>query len=154
MGDGPNKLLGIELPDTMSDLLLFALSDLDRVEQVPGYHVNMSTWHEPREGVENLLPPVCSVCLAGAVMCRALTAKQAYNPHDFDAETNLKFEVLDYLRIGAVHLACELWVDIEEIPPLSDLYPLARDITPYHKDKDRFKADLRQLAADLKKAGA
>lgn len=65
------KNLDSRLPVRPSDLILLALSDLEKCENDPRYKICMSCWHIPSYKEESM---ECLVCLAGAVMAKTLNA--------------------------------------------------------------------------------
>ena len=132
------------LPNKPSALILLALKDLRETERLKKYVVDMGIWHEPIDEGK------CLVCLAGSVMCRTLKASpdRHLDPEDFGSKNSVKLRALDHLRSGQISQALDsLGLD----PP--DLIQSEIDITPYEDDPDDFKADMKQLALNLKKLG-
>lgn len=78
------------LPKKLSDLMLLALTDLEKCENASEhYKIDMSIWLSRNSH--------CTVCLAGAVMAQTLGA--ADSNEVFDLHTN-KFLALDAIRQG------------------------------------------------------
>ena len=92
------------LPDLPSELILAALADLKKVEEMSDeFVVNMTDWVVYRGDQ-------CSVCLAGAVMTQSLGSNQ-WNKMDvpscYDPTTADKLSALNYFRLGEIE--CGLW---------------------------------------------
>lgn len=157
----------IELPDTMSDLILLALTDLIAVEkQKKRFTVDMGTWHEPEEKYnqdegENVKTGRCIVCFAGSVMAQTLKEQDDHDvsPESFDLETRNKLNAIDSLRQGDIHGAAQyLGISIQEtinnpFIDASSAYWRSRHVIPYYENLAAFKIAMRGLAKDLKKAG-
>lgn len=133
----------VALPDKPSELLTVALDDLEKVEQMPGYIVDMAHFHWPDVNG-------CRVCLAGAVIVNRLGGDpgQHLGPIKFDDRTAEAMYALDSLRCGFVGDAfSNLRLSVR------DGAKFDRDVLDYSDDPAAFKAELRQLAADLKAGG-
>lgn len=159
----PARKLHIDLPNKLSALLRLALEDLNMVEQSPKYDVDMGEWHRPvvRQYGDNV-PPLhtCIVCLAGAVMTRALNEEEQYDPQEFDDDTVSKFDALDFLRHGHIEAAYLMLFPatdmVEEASTIRMLHERglrSRIITRYAHGPEQFRSQLHKLADDLEKAG-
>ena len=129
-----------------SQLIEVALLDLESVEKLPGYRVDMWSWHE----VDYLPNGGCAVCLAGSVMARRLGADPHENlsPEDFDDDIEDSLEAINLLRLGNVHEAlAEISLPVPAGMP--DIVPIA----PYEDDPVQFKSDMRALAEMLRANG-
>lgn len=145
-----------KLPDTLSGLLRVALDDLEKVEQMPDYTINMSVWHRP---YNTLRGRGCSVCLAGSMLVtRGASKEDNITPHSLGlsrVDTEKLFGV-NRLRMGDV---CAAYRCLERAGvsqnrlTLGQRLDLSREIPSYHIDKQEFKSKLRTLADDLEKAG-
>jgi len=139
------------LPDLPSDLILVALEDLEKVEQSPKYMIQMDDWHVP--STDDQGKDVCEVCLAGAVMAMRLGADPEDDalPEDYGGTLQNKLGALNNFREGYVTYAMrQMGLDENQIVATA---MLNRNITDYDDDPVAFKAEMRQLAADLKAAG-
>lgn len=127
------------LPDKLSDLILVALDDLEKVENDERYTVNMDWWHRSGD--------TCLVCLAGSVMAKSLDVSPDCTrfPNDFDDKTEAKLDALNWARVGDVSYAL-YHLDV----PSSDYTSLDREVADYQDDPEQFKADMREIAAALK----
>lgn len=106
----------LRLPSKPSDLILVALDDL-KVAAQDGCEIDMSVWHTPST-YENLEInefgilvekdcKVCAVCLAGAVMRRAVVDKDYAAPEDFPDSVTFKLLALDQFRTGDLRQGME-----------------------------------------------
>lgn len=93
------------LPDKLSDLILVALADLEKVEADPRYEVAMWTWHQ--EDIFNKNITVCQVCFAGSVMAKTFNCKlnKEASPSDFPVSAERKLRALNELRVGNLYIA-------------------------------------------------
>ena len=135
----------MSLPDKPSELVEIGLRDLGLCEQDPDYVIVMSKWHEP---ILDGKKTVCAVCLAGAVMAKTMQIPLKSRIHPFSQSGNdvYKLMALDNFRIGEYH---DAFVNLDIVNP-PDIY-----FTPriYSNDPEGFKADMRRLIDELKKAG-
>lgn len=132
----------IELPDKMSELIRVALGDLREAEKAPDVVVDMGQW-------KAVLGGICHVCLAGAVMRKAVAANIDSHPSDFSFDTADKLTALDWLRDGLVDGAARC-LGMKQWPELGVFY---REITAYSDNPAKFYADMEKLADDLAAAG-
>lgn len=140
-----------KLPDDLSELILVALEDLEKCEADPKYDICMGVW------VYKYDPDVCSVCLAGAVMCQRIDP----NLHDDlkvdvdmtpssvtrDEHTRIRLRALDALRTGDLWSAYGI-MGIDK----KWLYDSFR-VCPYSTSPLLFKHDMRLLAKYLAENG-
>jgi hypothetical protein len=136
------------LPRTPSALIELALADLEKAENSDRYVVDMTTWHDgDRYG--------CAVCLAGSVMAFSLgfDSDLPAEPADIGGDDMRALYALDCLRTGQIDDGLD-YLDIE-IPEQrkDELGRWRRNVTHYEDYPDKFKADMRELAADLKELG-
>ena len=131
-----------QLPDKPSELIRRALQDMEAVEKMPQYRINLSTWHEPKDDV-------CEVCLAGATMAaEGLPLKMEFLPSQFDDKTSDKLHALNFLRFGWIYDAFDcLEIDF---PESIDRYVC---ITDYEDSPKQFKSDMYKLADYLEQKG-
>jgi hypothetical protein len=124
----------LALPDKLSDLLELALSDLEKVEALPKYKVDMMQWHTSIGGV-------CAVCLAGSVL--AMTGKMEYGRNISASMLPRpiadKLLAMDALREGRVY-AAEFYLSGKGSIDALDVV-----VTPYYQSPELFKADIRRL---------
>ena len=127
------------LPDKLSDLILVALDDLEKVENDERYTVNMDWWHRSGD--------TCLVCLAGSVMAKSLDVSpdRTRFPNDFDEKTEAKLDALNWAHVGDVDYALH-HLDV----PQSSYTSFNRSVVDYSDDPEQFKADMREIAAVLK----
>lgn len=135
-----------KLPDKPSDLIELALTDLEKCESDPYYEIDMGSWHHPEDGK-------CLVCLAGAVMAQSL----GDNPKKVsslarwrvrDEVTARKLSALDYFRSGGIAGGLR---EMRIRHPIG--FPATFKPSSYSINATKFKADLRNLAAQFREAG-
>lgn len=132
------------LPNKPSALITLALDDLNKVERMVGYEVNMGTWHQ------KFHDDTCNVCFAGAVISRSLReARDVYvEPCMYNDDTKYKLYALDNFRQGDC---------ADAFDSLGLSYgagePFDRDIPEYCDGRRSFKLAMRKLVRDLKAAG-
>lgn len=144
----------MDLPDTLSGLILVALDDLERVEKDPRYVVEMREWHKPTQHG-------CQVCLAGAVMTRSLHPDQSYPDFtfdEFDEKTRDKFSAINMVREGMFASAlCFIGAatNLAEARLLLSKAGLSNDVpvAEYSVTPKLFKDQLRVNADALEKVG-
>jgi len=133
------------LPDKLSDLILVALADLEKVERSTQHRVFMSSWHDP-----TLMG--CIVCFAGGVMAFSLGAspRDTVHPTDYDFHTQQKLYALNSLRVGMVEAAFDLMgIKFAKDDPIE----MGESIEQYHMDPPLFKSQMRDLASRLASTG-
>jgi hypothetical protein len=118
----------LALPDKLSDLLELALSDLEKVEALPKYKVDMMQWHTSIGGV-------CAVCLAGSVLEYGRNISASMLPRPIAD----KLLAVDALREGRVY-AAEFYLSGKGSIDALDVV-----VTPYYQSPELFKADIRRL---------
>lgn len=138
-----------ELPEMLpSQLLELALRDLEAVEQLPDYCVDMSCWHTRKTARHP-----CLVCLAGSVMANTLgmPLDESAGPGAFSERTRHYLEALEDFRCGCVTRGVALvsgqWVDVASYVDLRFKPP------HYLEDPVEFKATLRRLVTHLREEG-
>lgn len=133
------------LPEKLSDCILLALEDLERVEKDARYTVDMDTWHKANG--------VCRVCLAGAVISGLVNDPCiSVSPIDVLGPSSSQLCALDAVRLGFVRGAVtqytnQAWSEVRHIPGFVPV----KKYSLY--DPDAFKTDLRNIAAMLREAG-
>ncbi len=92
------KNMPVKLPDTLSALLRLAVADARKVAKLPGYRLEMWSWHFP-EKVRGR--QVCSVCMAGAVIANTLQTPRDLEcgPGQFEQTNHL--EAINAMRTGS-----------------------------------------------------
>ena len=131
-----------KLPNKPSALIRVAMDDLNRVERLKGYTVDMDIWHEPACGK-------CNVCFAGAIMSQTLKAdpEDLMEPEMYNGDTEGKLSALDSFRCGDVSGGFELMgLDNDKG------YDLDREIPHYEYNRRAFKLAMRKLIRDLEAA--
>lgn len=140
-----------KLPKKASQLINVALNDLEKVQKLKDYKIDMDVWHEANE-------KQCSVCFAGAVISQTIKASRwdSSYPQGLMEENviNIKdrdaLQALDYLRGGNTDEALQaLNVDVNE----EDQGDFNRYIPPFKGTGVSFKKAMKKLANDLEKAG-
>lgn len=163
----------VSFPDKASEFLEDALSDLEKIEKDKRYNIRMSQWHMPKRLVEKDLgfdyadtiykdKEICSVCLAGCYLAKTLNfpigkhIDVGYNNNAETYEKNIlsnrvraKLRALDYLRKGSISTGLNIFYGKFVI----DHYEPRVNITPYHRDKNKFKQDMKSLIQLLKDKG-
>lgn len=131
------------LPKVPSELITLALNDLELVEKDERYEVNMEVYHYPSDGK-------CLVCLAGAVMAKSLEVPPETNYLSYSEPNYKQLNALDYFRAGALHagLYClnfgrSTWGRFKECVHMPS----------YVSSPALFKSEMRDMAAQFKKAG-
>lgn len=135
----------------LSALLLGALEELDKFEATENARVYMGSWVKQVEGGP------CFACLGGiwALKKAGVTdfldhtvVRDAYKSIDDEQIMNQEL-ALDELRTGHVSDAYETLTNNYS----EQAERLNRTVTCYHEDAQKFKTEMRQLAADLKGSG-
>lgn len=130
-----------KLPNKPSELIRKALEDMEQVEKMPGYRIDLETWHDPSR-------EVCEVCLAGATMVVAGLPKDEFiRPNDTDDEINAKLCALNEFRDGYIYGGL-YQLDIEDEKLMQFM-----DVTEYSVDPNQFKEDMRSIADYLESNG-
>jgi hypothetical protein len=148
------------LPDRPSELILLALSDLEAVEKMPGYKVDMETWHHyyPSESSCSVSTPVCHVCFAGAVMANTLKVPitDCVHPEDsmwLDEDTTLKLLALNSFREGLIYQGLER-MSIHVTSAMRGKFGHSFACMPqYRLEPALFKSEMTRMAAALKEVG-
>lgn len=131
-----------KLPNKPSALIRVAMDDLNRVERLKGYTVDMDIWHNPSHGK-------CNVCFAGAIMSQTLKAdpEDSMDPGMYNKDIEGKLEALNGFRCGAVSYGLEL-LGLDE----SKGFGLDREMPHYRFDRRGFKLAMRKLIRNLEAA--
>ena len=124
------------------------MDDLNRVERLKAYYVDMGTWHQ-KYGEDSGNPAgynTCHVCFAGAVMAQTLGSDpdEYVDPGMFNPKTHKKLSALDSFRCGQVGTAFDV-MDLD--PERGEAFD--RDIPHYRHDRRGFKLAMRKLIRDL-----
>jgi hypothetical protein len=97
-----DKYKEIELPDTLGELFAVALKDARSAES-GGAYLHMGVWLQLDHGLAGDAP-VCTVCMAGAVMLAASTEDlvmgEERDPTMWPQATENKLDALDEIRNG------------------------------------------------------
>jgi hypothetical protein len=148
-----------ELPNKLSETILVALADVEKVRANPAYRLNLLQWHEPSP----LDPNLCVVCFAGAVMSQSLGVKHgddATPGSHFNGDTAEKLALLNDLRAGEVSTVIAYWPDpsieaaksdSESAPPV-DYY--SSDDLDSLGQYAKFREQMTALASWLAERGA
>lgn len=143
-----------KLPNTMSGLILVALKDLEKVEKLKDYTIDMAHWHtapNKSNGMFDNPSGKCAVCFAGCVMSRTLKVPKNQTKVDFPLYIKYKLFALNALREGQVYDAAN-YLGLE-VPDkiLGRFYNT--EIVEYEDNKRLFKRQMNKLAKNLKAAG-
>lgn len=171
-----NIINGFQLPEKLSDCLLMALEDMEKIIKSEEYVLDFSHWHDPiskrivtkdsikkeyyqfeddgdddDKNVQKV--EVCAVCFAGSVMSQRFTTKAdtSVRPDHFSKWNEVRFLALDELRQGDVWSALdEMGVDVDEIHE--------EEWSDFHIDVDmhnleQFKKDMMKVHKFLVKKG-
>lgn len=91
------------LPNKLSELILLAVDDCEKLAKDKRYRLRMFSWHDP--GTRKGEP--CSVCMAGAVMACDLGAERTDTldalQYRLGAETMSKLDAINMVREGFVY---------------------------------------------------
>lgn len=141
-----------KLPGQPSALIRVALKDLAAVERSKRYKIDMEMyWHEMRFDPRAGYRPVCSVCLAGAVMAKSLNVDYSSCSIPNLFKEKMPLQALNCLRRGDVYGAFLLLQIDSEI--LTEVHLNNVSITPYQDSARLFKHDMHQLADQLEQLG-
>lgn len=141
----------VELPDTLSDLILLALDDLERAEASRQHKVDMYAWHQP--DAIKVRGSKCVVCFAGSVMAFTLGAEASkrLGPSNWDAVTERKLRALDQVRLGRIAIAIEVFHGRQDGFVFDGTVDVA--LVRYEKNPAKFKAGIRLVVDALKVVG-
>ena len=142
------------LPDAPHELVLLAISDLEKVSGDDRYVVCMGRWHSPVSDVEHLKDnsenTQCAVCFAGSVMAKTLNVdidrdvKSLSKVFKKDTDTVNKLMALDFIRMGDVRKA------LDQITSLSKEFsfgiPFHVDVPKYSEDREGFISSMRYIS--------
>lgn len=133
--------------ETMWELLQASLEDLRKVEQMPGYAIDMTDWHVPTQFGR------CAVCMAGAMLAtRGLDSGLDANRITFDQDTENQLSAVDYMRLGYLGSAAESFYGYNA-DKVDEAERFKREVPDYRTDRAAFFAAQEQLVQDLKAAG-
>lgn len=132
------------LPGRPSRLIAIALEEVEYIEKLPKFQVQMAEWIAKDEATGD-----CAVCFAGAVMVMRLGAKMGKHTsiHNFPHE-KCALKAIDLLRCGEVTSALGFLGLPREWGAQFD-----REIVSYDEDSSLCKAQLRELKDKLLKMG-
>ena len=155
------------LPSKLSDLIKLAVKDLTKVEKMPNYSIDMSTWHSIKSIFNE---EICSVGFAGSVMACELQIEHGRNaiPFYFTGSLDYKFNALDEIRKYNIQAALmytepELFSEkkyeysILESQIIDKLEKLRRKVmtklwlSKYSENPKLFKLNMLYIAKELKK---
>jgi hypothetical protein len=153
-----------ELPNKLSELIVVALDDLEKVRADERYAVNLDYWHVSKNSNASPTPGKCVVCFAGAVMAGTL----GLNPEEscggtverFGADSSDKLSTLDLLRMGCVNDGLGVWPgglpeavenDFAHAPSISEY---DRHDLDAPENYERFRREMNALASWLAERGA
>lgn len=138
----------IKLPDTPSQLLKLALTDLKKCERSKKFKINMNDyWYYQNKNT-------CFVCLAGAVMVKSLNIPTTYEGNItpfslmFDENIRRKLRAINSFRCGDIVMAYSHFN--RKMP---DILPKEFLIRDYYLNTREFKKDIQFLISELKKIG-
>jgi len=156
------------LPSKLSELIKLAVKDLNKVEKMPDYIVDMSIWHDEKSWHKGL----CSVCFAGSVMVCELKVEHGrlLTPYYFNQSLNYKLNALNEVRKYNISTALG-YLNVNEYSENLESYNrIEKDInskilmlrhktkayTPtlleeYNENKVVFKLNMLYIAKELKK---
>lgn len=139
-------------PKRLSDAINLALDDLELTEASEGYFIDMSDWHAPFFSDTSTHKAGCYVCFAGAVMAQRLDADPTRDigPGRYGA-TGWEdvLHALNHARAGYIRTANAFMKN--ELMPATDCQP--EGWVCYEDDPAAFKVQMREVAANLAKAG-
>jgi hypothetical protein len=134
----PNKL-----PDKLWQLLELAIKSAKELKK-SGYTLNMRTWYFKSE-------MKCTVCMAGAVMVKALGVKESglKTPSLFDLDTDNKLMAIDCLRKGLVNDALthigQPYISLWRLDPKVMMRVVDKCEQPWHNHWSAHRALLGEL---------
>lgn len=160
------KQIEDNLPSKLSELIVLAVKNLNKVEKMPDYAIDMSTWHDKRTYLEDK----CCVCFAGSVMaCELNVDKELYlSPRYFNESLKWKFASLDAIRKYCIaeslafieranrkeHIKHNVNLENEIISKLCSLRKVSgfyQNLSSYEEDAKLFKLNMLYIAKELKK---
>lgn len=160
------KKIKDNLPSKLSELIKLAVKDLNKVEKMPDYAVDMSIWHDQKD----FFGDICSVCFAGSVMaCELNVDKELYlSPGYFNKSLEWKFNALDYIRKyqiatalayieranGGKDVKLNIILEDKIISKLCSLRKVSgfyQNLSSYEEDAKLFKLNMLYIAKELKK---
>lgn len=136
-----------KLSDIPSEFLLEALGEFEKVEQTPGFTVEMGWWLTP---ASESLSGTCEVCLAGAVIAARCGIEEGRTAYDFEEGIANKLLAIDAFRKGFIREALRSILGIN--PSTYDL-PYSIEVPHYHADRELWWEKMRELVVLLKEAG-
>lgn len=156
------------LPIKLSELIRLAIKDLNKVEKMPDYVVDMGAWHSEHFLYSN----ICKVCLAGSVMACELKLEHGRlaTPYYFNQSLSYKLNALNEVRKYNISNALG-YLNVNEYSENLESYNrIEKDInskilmlrhktkayTPtlleeYNENKVVFKLNMLYIAKELKK---
>jgi hypothetical protein len=143
----------ISPPEKLSELIRMALKDLATVEADPRYKIDMLEWHRPecRGHLGTAMEPLCSLCMAGAIMaCRLGAAPDEYLvPGSFSGDWAKALSAVNDFSMGFVDAAVEGYTEVEVKQPVHD------DCVPfrYNEDPAAFKTSMASFVHQLEAQG-
>mgnify|MGYP007059427276 CR=1 FL=1 len=127
------------LPDKPSELIRVALEDVKKVENTPGYKVDLREWNVVHSDGK------CHVCLGGSVLVERCGAKKgeglskSLENGTIDSVVYSKLTALDMFRLGDVEQGLSfLGITVDGLPE----YLLVTD----YIDRDGFFRDMENMA--------
>ena len=155
----------VKLPNKLSDLMFVAIKDLVKMENSPGYIIEMGAWHEPIDPdlFEDMYgrkidKKACAVCFAGSVIASSLKANKntELSPDDFDRDTRGKLDALNHIREGELVLALtSMGMDEDTAMAYETILGgnFYLEVASYDENKEQFKDDMINLAGLLSTVG-
>ena len=102
--------------NSMTDLMIIALDNMEALIDDPVYNFGSDLWHEP-------MGNFCQVCLAGSIMANRLGANASYSmdPMKYSDDIRKKLCAIDALRSGHISLAWSYLTNMGYVP-LSQMF--------------------------------
>ena len=146
----------VSAPTKLSEAIRMALKDQLVAEKNPELIVDMASWHYPNAGK-------CQICFAGAVMHHRfnIDAYTQADPTHFDKEWSRVFRALNAVRQGYVGYALGVMKygsrdeAVKKAIGLCHKHGLSLHeyVTPYLKDRKKFRKQMFSIAKQLEEKG-
>lgn len=154
---------------TPSNAILQALEDLEKVEKLDNYKIDMDDWCKlewsgsPNKLEKQEADVICSVCFAGSVMTQRLTKGDKFDicPESFKKPVQRTLEALDHIRQYYYDdFLDSFYGDSQEYATTKTTLQTALESLDikawdgeYGNDPKQFKKNMRKIAKTLQKYG-
>jgi hypothetical protein len=140
------------MPEKLSECIMLALDDLEKVEQDKRFKVDMDVWCEPAK-------KTCAVCFAGSVMVKSAIAGQPstsleLEPDSFGLHNRNRFCALNQIRTGNAASAL-MYLPLYNWETIKQAHDAIRglNVSNYEVCQEQFKEDMLWVAGILDAEG-